>query len=244
MHFSLNIYITLNLMDKFHLKYSPHIQSTYKQDQLIPLLNQWITNLTDESSSLSSITTSKYKQNLSHSLLNTLLQLISLCKTHITFLKGYLHLLSSFKINPEEQFQRAMIGYLREIYNKILLIIQKVYCFQKQLVYLKEEQELKIPNKSIIDIPFEILNKLAEDIEKIQNEQRDKEKNFDFVDNKLYPEEKQMEGLFNEFVEKTKLENEKILTRAKYCKNQNIKKKLLSKQVKLDLKTTYRYSSS
>ena len=132
----------------------------------------------------------------------------------------------------------------KETYNKILLIIQKVYCLQRQLVYLREGQALKIPNKSMIDISFEILQKIKEDIEKLQKEQKDKEKNFDFVNNKVYPEDKQMEGLFNEFVEKTKLENEKILTRVKYCKNQNVKKKLLAKQVKLDIKTTYRYTSS
>jgi hypothetical protein len=231
-------------MDKFHLKYYPHVHATYKQDQINTLLNQWIINLSEESTILSNILESKYKNHISQALLSIINQIISLCKTHMTFLKGYLHLLESFEIDSEEQLQRAMICYLRETYNKILLIIQKVYCLQRQLVYLREGQTLKIPNKTIIDIPFEILQKIREDIEKIQKEQKDKEKNFDFVNNKVYPEDKQMEGLFNEFVEKTKLENEKILTRVKYCKNQNVKKKLLAKQVKLDIKTTYRYTSS
>ena len=131
--------------------------------------------------------------------------------------------------------------FLKDIYNSILLIIDNLFSSNKlfSLIYQDKLQNLEHKKDSFssnLKVQInnkEFLKKLNRDIELLEYKLDEYKDIFNFKNNQnnIYPNDEELNKLFNEFNDKNYIKNIEIQNKIKKCSNKIIKDKLISKQV-------------
>jgi hypothetical protein len=153
------------------------------------------------------------------------------------FLEQYIYYLDNedkFYININDNINIFKIKFLKETYNKILLLIDNIYSDNKTLVLLHNNnlQVFEVKNYLISEkskINEELFYKILSDIEKIEKEFEKYKNIFNFKNNQyiLYPKEEEFNKLFEEFNVNNYNINLEIEKKIKKCPPKIIKDKLL-----------------
>ena len=227
-------------MENFYMKYETAFLSNYELNELLPLLNKWKENLNEEKNSIDNMI-DKNNNVISFQIQKMLNNLSEIINIHYNLIDEYTFCITEYEVDLFDNIQKAKISYLKETYNIILLLIEKVFVKDKVLSALKDDIQIDMKHNEI-KIPNEFNEVIEKEIENIKDEQIEKENNFNYKSNKIYPQAEQMDQMFDEFIQKARANNEKIAIRAKYCPNKKIKENILNKKIKLNMKTTYRYN--
>ena len=222
------------------MKYETAFLSNYELNELLPLLNKWKENLNEEKNSIDNMI-DKNNNVISFKIQKMLNNLSEIINIHYNLIDEYIVCITEDEVDLSDNIQKGKISYLKETYNIILLLIEKVFVKDKVLSALKDDIQIDMKHNEI-KIPNEFNEVIEKEIENIKDEQIEKENNFNYKSNKIYPQAEQMDQMFDEFIQKARANNEKIAIRAKYCPNKKIKENILNKKIKLNMKTTYRYN--
>ena len=234
------------------MKYSEGIPYPLPPVQIIKenYINIWKRNIRSELSILNNIFFKKYAKNLNDKIIQTTTRISSLIeKYRYLFLEQYLYYLNNddkFYININDNMNIFKIKYLRESYNKILLLIDNLCSSNKILVLIYQDKLMNLENKK--DAPSEnlkiqinnenILYKIIADIDIMEEDFENKKNIFNFKNNQdmLYPKTEELNKLFEDFNTKNYNNNLKIQNKIKKSPNPIIKDKLLSKKVDIIIK--------
>ena len=229
-------------MDNYYLKYETDIIHQYELNDLLDALTKWKDNLINEKSVITDIIEILQNNNIcAANIINIFESINEIIEIHCGFIKEFCYCLNEYDVDLSDKVQKAKIIFLRENYNNILLIIEQLFSRDKKLRMLREKKN-NFTKKEKIFIKSEIEEKFRKDIEKIKNEQISKKENFNFINNKIYPNDELMDKMFDDFLYQAQTENQKLALRAKYCANPKIKEKILSKKVNINMDTSYRYN--
>ena len=239
-------------MENYYLKYAEDIPYPLPPVQIIKenYINIWKRNIISELSILNNIFLKKYSIYLNDKIIQITTRISSLIeKYRYLFLEQYLYYLNNddkFYININDNMNMFKIKYLREAYNKILLLIDSLCSSNKILVLIYQDKLMNLENKKdapsenlkIQIINEEILYKIVTDIDIMEEDFENKKNIFNFKNNQdmLYPKTEELNKLFEDFNTKNYNNNLKIQNKIKKSSNQVIKDKLLSKKIDIIIK--------
>ena len=239
-------------MDKFYLKYSEDIPYPIPSVQIIKdnYLSVWKKNIINELTIVKSIFLEKYSLYLNDKIISIITKISSLIEHYrYLFLEQYLYYLNNddkFYIDINDEINIFKIKFLKEIYNKILLLIDNL-CSCNKIITLIYQDKLKnyetkkdaITENLKVEINNEeILSKLYSDIDIIEKELENKKDIFNFKNNQniLYPKKEELNKLFEEFNINNYNNNLQINHKLKRNPNQIVRDKLLSKKTDIVIK--------
>ena len=234
-------------MDDFYLKYAEDIPYPLPSVEIIKekYINVWKKNILNELIILKNVFINKYSLYLNDKITKLINNIISLIEQYrYLFLEQYLYYLNNddkFYININDKKNIFKIKFLKESYNKILLIIDNLCSCNKTLSLIYQDKlmnfEIKkdCPSKNLkVQINNEeIYNKINSDINIIEKEFENNKNIFNFQNNQdmLYPNNEELNKLYEEFNVNNYKNN--LLIKNKINKNPNpvIKDKLLSQKI-------------
>ena len=241
-------------MDNYYLKYASEIPFPHPTIKIIKeeYLNIWKKNILNELSMLKNLFLEKYSSYIEENikkLINTITSIIE--QYRYSFLENYLYYLSNddkFYININDEENTFKLKFLKDIYNSILLLIDNLFSANKllQLIYQDKFQNL-IPKKDseVNNILIQINNndfygKLNVDIEKLQKKLDQYKDVFNYNKNQgtKYPNDEELNKIFEEFNKKNRNKNIEIQKKIKKCNNKIIKDKLISKKADIFIQPT------
>ena len=239
-------------MDNFYLKYAEELPYPYPSIQKMKeqYLTIWKKNILNELSILKNLFLEKYSSFLEEKLKKLIENIASLIEEYrYSFLENYLYYLNTddrFYININDEQNNFKIKFLKEIYNSILLLIDNLcssnkiipLIYEDKLINLSPKKSSSSENLKIQINNEEFFNKFAFDINKIQSK-LDKNKiffNFNKTQDNLYPNDKELKQLFDEFNKNNCNKNLELENQIKKCNNKIIKEKLISKQTDIVIK--------
>ena len=232
-------------MDNFYLKYSKEMPyplpsaKKLRDDYIIIWKNQILTEL----SILENIFLKKYSFYLNDNIIHLIEKIISLIQQYrYLFLEQYLYYLDNddkFYININDNINIYKINFLKQEYNKILLLIDNIcscntslaLIYQDKFFFYQNKNKLLFKDYKIEINNEEIFNKFASDINTIEKEFEEKKNIFNFKNNQnmLYPKSEELIKLFEEFNTNNLINNLEIQKKIEKCSNKVVKDKLLSK---------------
>ena len=234
-------------MDNFYLKYADDIPFPIPSVQIIKkdYINIWKNNIINELLVLKSLFLEKYVLYLDEKIIQLIKNITSLIeKFRYLFLEQYLYYLNNddkFYININDNMNVFKITFLKEGYNRILLLIDNLCSCNKMfsLIYKDKLYNYEIKNNTISEnkqiqiINEEIYNKFESDINILEKEFENKKNIFNFKNNQnmIYPKAEELTKLYEEFNINNYNNNFEIQQKINKCPNNIIKDKLLSKKV-------------
>jgi len=239
-------------MDNFYLKYAEDLPYPIPSVQVIKenYINIWKKNILNELSILKNIFLERYSLYLNNKIIKIITKISSLIEQYrYLFLEQFLYYLNNddkFYIDINDEMNIFKIRFLKEMYNKILLLIDNLCSCNKILVLIYQDKlknfEMKknsITKNLKVEINNEeIFNKLYSDIDIIDKEFENKKDIFNFKNNQniLYPKKEEFNKLFEEFNINNYNNNLQIQNKLKKHPNQAVKDKLLSKKIDIVIK--------
>ena len=241
-------------MDNYYLKYASEIPYPHPTIKIIKeeYLNVWKKNILNELSILKNLFLEKYSLYIEENIKKIISTITSIIEQYrYSFLENYLYYLSNddkFYININDEENTFKLKFLKDIYNSILLLIDNLFSANKllQLIYQDKFQNL-IPKKDseVNNILIQInnndfYNKLNIDIEKLQKKLDQYKDVFNYNKNQgtRYPNEDELNKIFEEFNKKNRNKNIEIQKKIKKCNNKIIKDKLISKKADIFIQPT------
>ena len=234
-------------MDNFYLKYAEDMPFPLPSVQIIKesYINVWKNNIINELLILKNIFLNKYSLYLNDKIIQLISKIISLFEQYrYLFLEQYLYYLDKddkFYININDNMNIYKIKFLKEAYNKILLLIDNLcscnklfpLIYQDKLINYEIKKDTPSENLKIHINNEEIFYKINEDINIIEKDFENKKNIFNFKNNQdmIYPKKEELNKLFEEFNFNNYNNNLIIQNKIKKNPNQIMKDKLLSKQV-------------
>ena len=234
-------------MENYYLKYADELPYPFPSIQKIKedYLQIWKQNIIKELSTLKNLFLGKYTSYLEENIKDVINIIISVAEQYrYGFLDNYLYYLSNddkinININDEENIFK--LKFLKDIYNSILLLIDNLFSVNKLFMIIYQDKLYITANKNIkVKINNqEFLKKLNLDLEKVQNklEQYKDIFNFKKKQNNIYPNDEELNKIFDEFNTKNRNKNIELQKKIKKCNNQIIKDKLISKKVDIFIPT-------
>jgi len=236
-------------MENLYLKYSEELPCPLPSISVLKseYINGWKQNIIYEADILKNILENKYSLYLNDIIIKLLNKIVHIIEQYrYLFLEQYLYYLDNedkFYININDNINIFKIKFLKETYNKILLLIDNICSFNKILVLLHNNNlpvfEVKINSlKENLKINDELFYKLLSDIEKIEKDFEKYKNIFNFKNNQniLYPKEEEFNKLFEEFNINNYNNNLEIEKKIKKCPPKIIKDKLLSSKTDIVIK--------
>ena len=228
-------------MENYYLKYAEELSYPFpsilkiKEDYLLI----WKQNIIKELSTLKNLFLGKYSLYLEENIKDVINIIISIAEQYrYAFLENYLYYLSNddkIYININDEENSFKLKFLKDIYNSILLLIDNLFSANKIFLLIYQDKLYNISNKN-----FKVkmnnqgfLNKLNTDIEKLQNKLEQYKDIFNFKNNQnnIYPNDEELNKIFDEFNLKNRNKNNELQNRINKCTNKIIKDKLISKKV-------------
>ena len=234
-------------MENYYLKYADELPYPFPSIQKIKedYLQIWKQNIIKELSTLKNLFLGKYTSYLEENIKDVINIIISVAEQYrYGFLDNYLYYLSNddkinININDEENIFK--LKFLKDIYNSILLLIDNLFSVNKLFMIIYQDKLYNTANKNIkVKINNqEFLKKLNSDIEKLQNKLEQYKDIFNFKKNQnnIYPNDEELNKIFDEFNTKNRNKNIELQKKIKKCNNQIIKDKLISKKVDIFIPT-------
>ena len=228
-------------MENYYLKYAEELSYPFpsilkiKEDYLLI----WKQNIIKELSTLKNLFLGKYSLYLEENIKDVINIIISLAEQYrYAFLENYLYYLSNedkIYININDEENSFKIKFLKDIYNSILLLLDNLFSTNKIFLLIYQDKLHNIANKNFkVQINNnEFFNKLNSDIEKLQNKLEQYKDIFNFKNNQnnIYPNDEELNKIFDEFNSINRNKNIELQKRIKKCNNKIIKDKLISKKV-------------
>ena len=234
-------------MENYYLKYADELPYPFPSIQKIKedYLQIWKQNIIKELSTLKNLFLGKYTSYLEENIKDVINIIISVAEQYrYGFLDNYLYYLSNddkinININDEENIFK--LKFLKDIYNSILLLIDNLFSVNKIFMIIYQDKLYITANKNIkVKINNqEFLKKLNLDLEKLQNKLEQYKDIFNFKKNQnnIYPNDEELNKIFDEFNTKNRNKNIELQKKIKKCNNQIIKDKLISKKVDIFIPT-------
>ena len=234
-------------MENYYLKYADELPYPFPSIQKIKedYLQIWKQNIIKELSTLKNLFLGKYTSYLEENIKDVINIIISVAEQYrYGFLDNYLYYLSNddkinININDEENIFK--LKFLKDIYNSILLLIDNLFSVNKLFMIIYQDKLCVAANKNIkVKINNqEFLKKLNLDLEKLQNKLEQYKDIFNFKKNQnnIYPNDEELNKIFDEFNTKNRNKNIELQKKIKKCNNQIIKDKLISKKVDIFIPT-------
>ena len=234
-------------MENYYLKYADELPYPFPSIQKIKedYLQIWKQNIIKELSTLKNLFLGKYTSYLEENIKDVINIIISVAEQYrYGFLDNYLYYLSNddkinININDEENIFK--LKFLKDIYNSILLLIDNLFSVNKLFMIIYQDKLYITANKNIkVKINNqEFLKKLNSGIEKLQNKLEQYKDIFNFKKNQnnIYPNDEELNKIFDEFNKKNRNKNIELQKKIKKCNNQIIKDKLISKKVDIFIPT-------
>ena len=236
-------------MENFYLKYSDELPCPLPSISILKneYINIWKKNIICETDILKNILENNYSFNLNDIITKLLTKIVNIIEQYrYLFLEQYLYYLDNddkFYININDNINIFKIKFLKETYNKILLLIDNICSYDKKLVLfhnnnLKVFKEKNYSKSENLKINDELFYKLLSDIEKIEKDFEKYKNIFNFKNNqnKLYPKEEEFNKLYEEFNINNSNNNLEIEKKIKKCPPKIIKEKLLSNKIDIVIK--------
>ena len=242
-------------MDNYYLKYADEIPYPHPTIKVIKeeYLLSWKKNILNELSILNNLFLEKYSLNIEENIKKVISTITSIIEQYrYSFLENYLYYLSNddkFYININDEENCFKLKFLKDIYNSILLLIDNLFSSNKllQIIYQDKFQNL-IQNKKNSDINNILIqinnndfyNKLNLDIEKLQKKLEQYKDIFNYNKNQgtIYPNDEELNKIFEEFNKKNRDKNIEIQKKIKKCNNKIIIDKLISKKADIFIPPT------
>ena len=234
-------------MENYYLKYADELPYPFPSIQKIKedYLQIWKQNIIKELSTLKNLFLGKYTSYLEENIKDVINIIISVAEQYrYGFLDNYLYYLSNddkinININDEENIFK--LKFLKDIYNSILLLIDNLFSVNKLFMIIYQDKLYNTANKNIkVKINNqEFLKKLNLDLEKLQNKLEQYKDIFNFKKNQnnIYPNDEELNKIFDEFNTKNRNKNIELQKKIKKYNNQIIKDKLISKKVDIFIPT-------
>ena len=234
-------------MENYYLKYADELPYPFPSIQKIKedYLQIWKQNIIKELSTLKNLFLGKYTSYLEENIKDVINIIISVAEQYrYGFLDNYLYYLSNddkinININDEENIFK--LKFLKDIYNSILLLIDNLFSVNKLFMIIYQDKLYITANKNIkVKINNqEFLKKLNLDLEKLKNKLEQYKDIFNFKKNQnnIYPNDEELNKIFDEFNTKNRNKNIELQKKIKKCNNQIIKDKLISKKVDIFIPT-------
>ena len=236
-------------MENFYLKYSDELPCPLPSISILKneYINIWKKNIICETEILKNILENNYSFNLNDIITKLLTKIVNIIEQYrYLFLEQYLYYLDNddkFYININDDINIFKIKFLKETYNKILLLIDNICSYDKKLVLFHNNNLKVFENKNYtksenLKINDELFYKLLSDIEKIEKDFEKYKNIFNFKNNqnKLYPKEEEFNKLYEEFNINNSNNNLEIEKKIKKCPPKIIKEKLLSNKIDIVIK--------
>ena len=236
-------------MENFYLKYSDELPCPLPSISILKneYINIWKKNIICETEILKNILENNYSFNLNDIITKLLTKIVNIIEQYrYLFLEQYLYYLDNddkFYININDDINIFKIKFLKETYNKILLLIDNICSYDKKLVLFHNNNLKVFENKNYtksenLKINDELFYKLLSDIEKIEKDFEKYKNIFNFKNNqnKLYPKEEEFNKLYEEFNINNSNNNLEIEKKIKKCPPKIIKEKLLSNKIDIMIK--------
>ena len=236
-------------MENFYLKYSDELPCPLPSISILKneYINIWKKNIICETDILKNILENNYSFNLNEKITKLLTKIANIIEQYrYLFLEQYLYYLDNddkFYININDDINIFKIKFLKETYNKILLLIDNICSYDKKLVLFHNNNLKVFENKNYtksenLKINDELFYKLLSDIEKIEKDFEKYKNIFNFKNNqnKLYPKEEEFNKLYEEFNINNSNNNLEIEKKIKKCPPKIIKEKLLSNKIDIVIK--------
>jgi len=236
-------------MENFYLKYSDELPCPLPSISILKneYINIWKKNIICEADILKNILENNYSFNLNDIITKLLAKIVNIIEQYrYLFLEQYLYYLDNddkFYININDNINIFKIKFLKETYNKILLLIDNICSYDKKLVLFHNNNLKVFENKNYtksenLKINDELFYKLLSDIEKIEKDFEKYKNIFNFKNNqnKLYPKEEEFNKLYEEFNINNSNNNLEIEKKIKKCPPKIIKEKLLSNKIDIVIK--------
>ena len=228
-------------MENYYLKYAADLPFPFPSIKKIKeeYLQIWKQNIIKEIFALKNLFLGKYSLYLEENIKDVINIIISLAEQYrYAFLENYLYYLSNedkIYININDEENSFKIKFLKDIYNSILLLIDNLFSTNKIFLLIYQDKLHNIANKNFkVQINNnEFFNKLNSDIEKLQNKLEQYKDIFNFKNNQnnIYPNDEELNKIFDEFNSINRNKNIELQKRIKKCNNKIIKDKLISKKV-------------
>ena len=228
-------------MENYYLKYAADLPFPFPSIKKIKeeYLQIWKQNIIKEIFALKNLFLGKYSLYLEENIKDVINIIISLAEQYrYAFLENYLYYLSNedkIYININDEENSFKIKFLKDIYNSILLLIDNLFSTNKIFLLIYQDKLHNIANKNFkVQInDNEFFNKLNSDIEKLQNKLEQYKDIFNFKNNQnnIYPNDEELNKIFDEFNSINRNKNLELQKRIKKCNNKIIKDKLISKKV-------------
>ena len=228
-------------MENYYLKYAADLPFPFPSIKKIKeeYLQIWKQNIIKEIFALKNLFLGKYSLYLEENIKDVINIIISLAEQYrYAFLENYLYYLSNedkIYININDEENSFKIKFLKDIYNSILLLIDNLFSTNKIFLLIYQDKLYNIANKNFkVQINNnEFFNKLNSDIEKLQNKLEQYKDIFNFKNNQnnIYPNDEELNKIFDEFNSINRNKNLELQKRIKKCNNKIIKDKLISKKV-------------
>ena len=228
-------------MENYYLKYAADLPFPFPSIKKIKeeYLQIWKQNIIKEIFALKNLFLGKYSLYLEENIKDVINIIISLAEQYrYAFLENYLYYLSNedkIYININDEENSFKIKFLKDIYNSILLLLDSLFSTNKIFLLIYQDKLHNIANKNFkVQIKNnEFFNKLNSDIEKLQNKLEQYKDIFNFKNNQnnIYPNDEELNKIFDEFNSINRNKNIELQKRIKKCNNKIIKDKLISKKV-------------
>ena len=228
-------------MENYYLKYAADLPFPFPSIKKIKeeYLQIWKQNIIKEIFALKNLFLGKYSLYLEENIKDVINIIISLAEQYrYAFLENYLYYLSNedkIYININDEENSFKIKFLKDIYNSILLLLDNLFSTNKIFLLIYQDKLHNIANKNFkVQINNnEFFNKLNLDIEKLQNKLEQYKDIFNFKNNQnnIYPNDEELNKIFDEFNSINRNKNLELQKRIKKCNNKIIKDKLISKKV-------------
>ena len=228
-------------MENYYLKYAADLPFPFPSIKKIKeeYLQIWKQNIIKEIFALKNLFLGKYSLYLEENIKDVINIIISLAEQYrYAFLENYLYYLSNedkIYININDEENSFKIKFLKDIYNSILLLLDNLFSTNKIFLLIYQDKLHNIANKNFkVQINNnEFFNKLNSDIEKLQNKLEQYKDIFNFKNNQnnIYPNDEELNKIFDEFNSINRNKNLELQKRIKKCNNKIIKDKLISKKV-------------
>ena len=228
-------------MENYYLKYAADLPFPFPSIKKIKeeYLQIWKQNIIKEIFALKNLFLGKYTSYLEENIKDVINIIISLAEQYrYAFLENYLYYLSNedkIYININDEENSFKIKFLKDIYNSILLLLDNLFSTNKIFLLIYQDKLHNIANKNFkVQINNnEFFNKLNSDIEKLQNKLEQYKDIFNFKNNQnnIYPNDEELNKIFDEFNSINRNKNLELQKRIKKCNNKIIKDKLISKKV-------------
>ena len=228
-------------MENYYLKYAADLPFPFPSIKKIKeeYLQIWKQNIIKEIFALKNLFLGKYSLYLEENIKDVINIIISLAEQYrYAFLENYLYYLNNddkIYININDEENSFKIKFLKDTHNSILLLIDNLFSTNKIFILIYQDKLHNIANKNFkVQINNnEFFNKLNSDIEKLQNKLEQYKDIFNFKNNQnnIYPNDEELNKIFDEFNSINRNKNIELQKRIKKCNNKIIKDKLISKKV-------------